>query len=69
MNTTPFIVGFKSSDKVTICEDRSQAEAHISELILEGEDEDDIVVYSAQMVSVNISIDRSAKVTIGKKVT
>lgn len=66
MNTTPYIVGYKNSDEAVVCEDRTQAEGYISDLISEGEDEDNIVVYSAQMISVNICIQRSAKVTIGK---
>jgi hypothetical protein len=66
MNTTPYIVGYKNSDQSVVCGDRLQAEGYISDLISEGEDEDNIVVYSAQMVTANISVERSAKVTIGK---
>lgn len=65
MNVSPYIVGRKNSDDATVCENRMLAEMHISDLISEGEDEDNIVVYTGHMLIVHIVVERSAKVSIG----
>lgn len=64
MNTTPYIIGYRNSDEAVICDDTTKAIDYIVDLIEEGEDPDNIVIYKAQMVTLNIELKQTATVTL-----
>ena len=64
MQTRPYIVGYKSSDEAIVCDNQEVAQVYIQDLIAEGEDPDNIVVYRGQMITANIELQRTAVVRI-----